>query len=75
MDINRHPQKHFAQSSVVINIALDRYPRKQLARDDILDALVTAITASRLDDSIETLPTEPVRDTLGLPMQMVYVLT
>jgi len=65
-------KNYFSQSSAVIKTALDRYPRKQLARDDIHDALVNAVTASRLDDSIETLPAEPGRDKLGLPMQMVF---
>ena len=37
-----------------------------------IDALVNAVTAARLDASMETLPSEPIRDTLGLPMQMVY---
>ena len=64
--------KYFGKSSAVINSALGRYPRKQLAPDDILDALVNAVTAARLDASMETLPPEPTRDMLGLPMQMVY---
>ena len=65
-------KKYFSQSSAVIKTALDRYPRKQLARDDIYDALVNAVTASRLDDSMQTLPFEPGRDMLGIPMQMVF---
>jgi predicted RNase H-like nuclease len=65
-------KKYFEKSTAVIKSALDRYPRKQLAHDDILDALVNAVTAARLDASMETLPSEPIRDILGLPMQMVY---
>lgn len=65
-------KKYFVQSSAVIKAALDRYSRKQLARDDIHDALANAVTAVRLDARIETLPPEPIRDMLGLPMQMVY---
>ena len=64
--------KYLSQSSALINTALDRYSRKQLARDDILDALVNAVTAVRLNVSMATLPPEPTRDTLNLPMQMVY---
>ncbi len=59
----------------VVKTALDQYSRKQLARDDIHDALANAVTAARLDASMETLPLEPIRDMLGLPMQMVYTLT
>lgn len=65
-------KKHFGKSSAVIKSALGRYPRKQLAHDDILDALVNAVTAARLNVSKETLPPEPSRDIFGLPMQMVY---
>jgi len=67
-------KKYFGPSSAVIRTALDRYTRKQLARDDIHDALVNAVTAARLDASMATLPPEPTRDLLGLPMQMVYTL-
>ena len=65
-------KRYFARTSAVITSALDRYPRKQLARDDIFDALVNAVTASRLDAAMEMLPVEPNSDILGLPMQMVY---
>ena len=65
-------KRYFSRSSALITSALDRYPRKHLTRDDIFDALVNAVTASRLDMAIETLPAEPIRDTLGIPMQMVY---
>ena len=67
-------KNYFGQSAAVIKTALDRYPRKQLARDDIHDALVNAVTAARLDVAMETLPAEPkpIRDMLGIPMQMVY---
>jgi len=67
-------RNHFGQSPTVVKTALDRFPRKQLARDDIHDALVNAVTAARLDISMETLPSEPepIRDILGIPMQMVY---
>ena len=37
-----------------------------------IDALANAVTATRLDSSMDTLPPEPTRDMLGLPMQMVY---
>lgn len=37
-----------------------------------IDALVNAAPAARLDASMETLPPEPIREMLGLPMQMVY---
>jgi predicted RNase H-like nuclease len=45
--------------------------RKNLADDDILDALVGAVTA-RLYRSLETLPDTPPTDDAGLPMEIVY---
>jgi len=44
------------------------------AKDDVLDALVAAVTARRPMDELDRLPEgdEPPRDARGLPMQMVY---
>lgn len=44
------------------------------AKDDILDALVAAITARRTQSELTRLPDgdDPPRDARGLPMQMVY---
>jgi predicted RNase H-like nuclease len=40
--------------------------------DDLLDALVLALTACADDVELQTLPLEPPVDARGLPMQMVY---
>lgn len=40
--------------------------------DDLLDALVLALTACADDTELQTLPSEPPIDARGLPMQMVY---
>ncbi|MEQ8207453.1 MAG: DUF429 domain-containing protein [Woeseia sp.] len=47
--------------------------KKDLANDDILDALVGAVTALH-HRNLETLPREPDIDDEGLPMEMVYAL-
>ncbi len=55
--------------------ALNRFLRKEVARDDILDALAAALTAVPAECSgatLPTLPAEPLRDVHGLPMEMVY---
>ena len=46
------------------------YPRKHVARDDVTDAMVAALTgrATRL----ELLPEQPPQDDFGLPMQMMW---
>ena len=46
--------------------------RKQVERDDVLDAMVAAITATAETARIQTLPSHPARDTFGLPMEIVY---
>jgi predicted RNase H-like nuclease len=40
--------------------------------DDLVDALVLALTARAPDDELWTLPTAPPTDAEGLPVQMVY---
>lgn len=47
-------------------------PRKKVAPDDILDAMVAAITASADPETLWSLPKQPMRDSCGLPMEMVY---
>ena len=46
--------------------------RQDLADDDILDAMAVAITASADRGALRTLPELPVKDSCGLPMEMVY---
>ena len=43
-----------------------------VAVDDVLDAMVAALTATVDDSALKTLPSNPPKDTCGLPMQMVY---
>jgi predicted RNase H-like nuclease len=57
----------------IIERALSHYPRSVVAADDILDALVCAVTA-RMSDRWRTVPERPERDSKGLPMEMVYCL-
>ena len=68
---------------VVDNIDVDavskeircKYTKGQVADDDILDALVMAITAKIVSQNpkrLGTLPENPPTDSKGLPMEMVY---
>jgi len=52
--------------------AASHYPRSQLGWDDMLDAMVLAVTAKRGHSSLRTLPDEPEYDAFGLPMEIVY---
>jgi len=55
-----------------IEQALKEYKKKDVARDDILDALVAAYCAKRVDECC-TLPASPETDGQGLPMEMLYL--
>lgn len=57
----------------IIETAISRYRRKDVARDDILDALVAAFTA-RIGHGygFEYVPAEPEMDAEGLRIQLVY---
>lgn len=48
------------------------YPGRELARDDILDALAAAFTASKEIQGLSFLPEKLTFDAKGLPMQMAY---
>ncbi len=52
--------------------ALDQWTRGDVARDDILDALAAAVTASAGLHALATIPTTPDTDSNDLPMQMLY---
>jgi len=65
--------KHLPNARNCYEEALNTYKRKDVAADDILDAMVGAVTA-RYFPRIATLPESPVRDEEGLTMEMVYAL-
>ena len=47
---------------------------QEFSRDDLMDALSAAVTASFGRNRLHTLPSQPGRDSFGLPMEMVYFL-
>lgn len=57
----------------VLSRARGRYLRRDLADDDVLDAIAGLWTAHRMAaGEAETLPASPPRDETGLPMQIVF---
>ena len=63
------------RTQAIFDSALKTYRRKQVARDDILDALAAAVTAKLgWPNDLRTLPECPQTDSRGLPMEMVYVV-
>ena len=56
----------------ILDGACRKFLRSQAARDDILDALVAAVTARLGHGRLKTIPESPATDCEGLPMEMVY---
>lgn len=61
---------HDGRAPRAASAALLAFPRNEVGRDDVLDALACAVTASRRS-GLRTLPAEPEVDPEGLPMEMV----
>jgi len=62
----------FPLSRSITQRAAGQYTQKTLNRDDIIDALATAVTAFLSKGTLSTLPRHPQRDARGLPMEIVY---
>jgi predicted RNase H-like nuclease len=62
--------KLYPATREILEAALRTYQRKDVARDDILDAVVLALTAS--SPALATLPEQPDHDDNGLPMEIIY---
>lgn len=59
----------------IVGAALSRFRRKEVSKDDILDALAAAITAKiGCKDGFEYVPCNTETDSRGLKIQMVYCL-
>lgn len=66
-------KQHYPTASAWVKAAMGRYPRKSLSRDDAVDASVLAITAAVSNGRLATIPEKPLKDDLGLPMEMAYL--
>jgi len=64
----------YPDSEAIFECAERKYPRKEVARDDILDALVAAVTAYKGRQGLKSIPEVSEFDSHGLPMEMVYFL-
>ncbi|MBT2969886.1 MAG: hypothetical protein B6D72_07895 [gamma proteobacterium symbiont of Ctena orbiculata] len=62
---------HLPNSRTIIDNARAASPKRDLADDDILDALVGAVTASH-PEYLVSLPAATERDELGLTMEIVF---
>lgn len=65
-------QSIYPRTTDIIDYALSTYRRKDVARDDILDALAAAVTGLQGGQALASIPQEPEFDERGLRMEMVY---
>jgi predicted RNase H-like nuclease len=63
--------KYCSYAEDIVKEAEHKYQRREVARDDIIDALIAAVTA-RFYPKLITMPKEVEYDTKGLPMEIVY---
>lgn len=66
-------RKLYQNTNEIIEFALNNYLRKELALDDIIDALCLAISGLQgLERGFTVVPQTPEKDANGLDMQIVY---
>ena len=65
-------QRFFPAADRLFEDAARRYLRRQVALDDIIDAMVAAVTAKCGHGTYKTLPVKPMTDSCGHPMEIVY---
>jgi predicted RNase H-like nuclease len=65
-------ENHLPNGRDLTNRALMKFKRSEVAKDDILDALVGMVVASTFNNKLKTLPASPQLDSRGLPMEIVY---
>lgn len=64
---------NFPAAREVLAYVRARHLKREVADDDVLDALVAAVSAARcVRGNLATLPATPETDARGLPMEMVY---
>jgi len=67
-------QQYFKPCHELFEQASSQYLRRQLAYDDIIDAMACAVTSRGGYDNYSTVPVTPEQDAYGLAMEMVYWL-
>ena len=63
--------RHFIHTEKVLSEIMSQYPK--LLIDDFVDAMVLAVIGlNGMKNGFETIPKEPVKDSRGIPMEIVY---
>jgi predicted RNase H-like nuclease len=64
-------ERYFPQCRSLFGQACGEFPRRRVARDDIIDAMVCAVTAKQGFGAYRTAPAVAANDGQGLPMEIV----
>ena len=67
-------ERYFPQCHALFKQACSELLRREVARDDIIDAMVCAVTAKDGYGRYRTAPVNPALDGQGLPMEILYYL-
>jgi len=67
-------ERYFTQCYELFEQASSEFLRRQVAHDDIIDAMVCAVTAKYGYNNYAIVPAMPAKDTNDLPMEMVFWL-
>ena len=67
-------ERFFPRCRVLFDQAAGEFLRREVALDDIIDAMVCAVTAKYANGNYRTLPDRPPVDGQGLPMEIVYFM-
>lgn len=65
-------RRYFPAADALLGKAAANHLRRQVALDDVIDAMVAAVTAKCGDGAYRTLPAEPITDSRGNAMEIVY---
>ncbi len=62
----------FPKAEILFKHSKQKFKRSEVSKDDIVDALVLAISASNLTGSLASIPENPPKDEFGIEMEIVY---
>ena len=65
-------ERHYKSAAELIEQVGRKHPRHEVARDDIVIALATAVTARMAQGDYRTLPENVETDQEGIRIEMVY---
>ncbi|MGH7885114.1 MAG: DUF429 domain-containing protein [Thermodesulfobacteriota bacterium] len=64
----------FPKAEILFKYSKQKFTRSEVSKDDIVDALILAISASNLTGNLVSIPQTPPKDEFGIEMEIVYPL-